>query len=160
MHSCWGNYLQKKYVANRREIWCKSERNMVQIGEKYVANRREIRRKSGKSCESGGRCWWQSKFWPQYARDHLPTGGSILSNFLSRQKLPTGLPLNFTISEEFLLCFDRRGWAGGRSEIFLLAIEKVTHICCGRFKSPNLYLLVRQQEVEPDQRCKRECLSE
>ena len=86
MHSCWGNYLQKKYVANRREIWCKSERNMVQIGEKYVANRREIRRKSGKSCESGGRCWWQSKFWPQYARDHLPTGGSILSNFLSRQK--------------------------------------------------------------------------
>ena len=30
--------IGEKYGANRKEIWCKSERNMLQIGEKSGGN--------------------------------------------------------------------------------------------------------------------------
>ena len=33
-----GKSFAKKYVANRREICCKSEKNMLQIGEKSGGN--------------------------------------------------------------------------------------------------------------------------
>ena len=147
------SYKEREIIC--KEICCKSERNMLQIGEKSGGNpANPARREEG----VGGNL----NFAPNMRETTCQLVAASYPTFCPGKNFRR-LPLNFTISEEFLLCSDFITGEEGLVAGLLLDLERKLLFgergdslhCCRRFKRLDLYCdtVAPAEGGEPHQTC-------